>query len=260
MKQTVIAFTLLLVSLGAFAQTVHKYKYIAASYQPQYTIRLSGDNTNKWGDSLTIREKNRRGYTVFLQFQRQVGKNLLLQTGIQYTNTGFIKTVSNLNYKTKIHPDMEELDQTIQTVPEPKADLHYVFDYIDIPVLFNRQVYLSQTSSKHWSYYTTFGFSLNFLLQDRVNVQLRGFTMDNKRIFNLQNTYLASQFFNMTLHGGFRADYEYSNKMGFFTQPIINIPVLPATRGNLSYRFISGGVNVGVYFNLDIKGEEVITE
>lgn len=260
MKQIVIALALLLVSMGVFAQTVHKYKYIAVSYQPQYTIRLSGDNANKWGDSLTIQERNRRGYTVFLQFQREIGRNILLQAGIQYTNTGFIKRVSNLNYKTKIHPDMEELDQTIQTVPEPTADLHYVFDYIDIPVLFNQEVYLSQTSSKHWRFFTTYGVSLNFLLQDRVNVQLRGFTMDNKRIFNLQNTYLASQFFNSTVHAGFRANYEYSNKMGFFTQPIINVPVLPATRGNLTYRFISGGVNFGVYYNLDIKGEEIITE
>lgn len=261
MKKGFITALLLLLHFAAQSQTQYQYGYVGASFQPLYTNRvLSVKGNSSLKDSLDGIEKPRLGFTVFLQYQKQLGRNLLLQTGLQYTNTGFIRVISNLTFKTVIHPDVQPMDQIIMTAPAPTAELNYVFDYIDIPVLFNRRLYLTSASQKHWEFFGTFGASLNFLIQDRVAVRLKGFTINNDRAFNLQNTYLASKFFNLTGHLGFRANYQYSNKLGFFTQPLLSIPFLPATSGKEAYRLFSAGVQVGVYFNLDVKGEEELVE
>lgn len=244
----------------ATAQTKYNYKYVAVSFQPQYTVHTFSAKNTAERDSLKGIQTNRLGYTIFIQYQKQMGQNLLLQTGIQYTNTGFVRVARNLNFKTRIHPDLPPLDQTIATSPEPTAEMHYVFDYIDIPVLFNRKIYLTRKPSKHWEFYGTYGAGLNILLQDRVSAHLKGFTIDNKRTFNLKNTYLKSNSINVTGYLGLRANYNYSNKLGFLTQPLISVPLLPASRGDYTYRLLSFGMQVGIYFNLDAEGEEEVIE
>lgn len=260
MKKSILLAVSLFAAVIAFGQTQHKYNYIAASFQPQYTFRFSNSESVKRNDSLSTSEKNRLGYSVFLQYQKELGKNTTLQIGLQYTNTGFVKVVSNLTPKTVIHPDLEPLDQTILTIPSPTAELNYVFDYLDIPALLNRRVYFNQKKSKHWEFFVSYGASLNFLLQDRVAVRLKGFTIDNDRSFNLKNTYLRSNFANISGMLGFRGSYNYSNKLGFITQPMLTVPLFNTTSGDLKYRLLSVGVNVGFFYNLDVKGEEEVIE
>ncbi len=260
MKKYVIVCFLLFFAFSLSGQSKYKYKYLSVSFQPQYTLHSFSAQNSRVRDSLGAMQKNRGGFAISLHFEKQLGRNLKLQTGITYTNTGFIREAKNLTFRTILHADLNRIDQTIGALPEPTAELHYVFDYIDIPVLFNSKLRLLAKKSKHWEFYGTYGASLNFLLQDRVAVRLKGFTLNGERAFNLPNTYLSSKFFNISLIAGFRADYNHSNKMGFFTQPIITIPLLPATSGDLGYRLVSGGIQVGIFYNLDIKGEEEVIE
>lgn len=260
MKNLYALLVAVCVCIAANAQTKYTYKYVAVSFQPQYTLHTFSAKNSLERDSLKGIQQNRTGFTIFLQYQKQMGQNLMLQTGIQYTNTGFVRVAKNLKFTSSIHPDVPLIDQTIQTTPEPTAEMNYVFDYIDIPVLFNRKIYFTSKPSKHWEFYGTYGASLNFLIQDRVAARLKGFTMDNKRAFNIKNTYLKSNFFNVTAILGLRANYNYSNKLGFLTQPLLSVPLLPATRGDYTYRLLSVGMQIGVYFNLDVDGEEEIIE
>lgn len=259
MKKYIVVFLLLFIVGAATAQSKYKYKYLSVSFQPQYTVHAFTTNNVRVNDSLSNLQKNRGGFAISLNFEKQLGKNLKLQTGITYTNTGFIREVTDLTFRTVLHPDLDRIDQTFETFPEPSAALHYVFDYIDLVALFNSKLRLGK-NSKHWEFYGTYGASINVLLQDRVAVRLKGFTLDGERAFNLPNTYLKTLPINITAHAGFRADYNHSNKIGFFTQPIINIPLLPTATGDLSYRLASAGLQVGIFYNLDVKGEEEVIE
>jgi hypothetical protein len=259
MKKALLVLVVVLCALAATAQSQYKYKYIGASFQPQYAVRLikTGANTI---DTLSSTEKNRAGYSVGIQYHKQMGKNLLLQIGVQYTNVGYTRVINNLTYKTVLHPSLPPLDQTIATVPEPTAEMNYVFDYIDIPVMLNRRVYLFPIPNKRWEFYVSYGASVNFLIQDRIAVRLKGFTINNDRSFNLNKTYLTTNIFNITGHFGFRANYQYSNKLGFITQPLLNIAGLNSSRGQRANHFASVGLQVGFYYNLDLKGEEEVIE
>lgn len=259
MKKYIIVFLLLFVVSVVSAQSKYKYKFISVSFQPQYTVHAFSSNNFSVNDSLSTIQKNRGGFAISLNFEKQLGRDLKLQTGITYTNTGFIREAKDLTFRTILHPDLERIDQTIEALPEPTAELNYVFDYIDLVALFNSRLKLGK-KSKHWEFYGTYGASINILLQDRVAVRLKGFTLNGERAFNLPNTYLNTLPINITAHAGFRADYNHSNKMGFFTQPIINIPLLPTVTGDFSYRLASGGIQVGIFYNLDVKGEEEVIE
>lgn len=259
MKKYIAVLVLLFIVGTIAAQSRYKYKYVSVSFQPQYTVHSFTTNNVRVNDSLSSLQKNRGGFAISANFEKQLGRNLKLQTGITYTNTGFIREAKNLTFRTILHPDLDRIDQTIESLPEPSAEMNYVFDYIDLVALFNSKLKIG-AKSKHWEFYGTYGASLNFLLADRVAVRLKGFTLNGERAFNLPNTYLSSKFFNITAHAGLRADYNHSNKLGFFTQPIINIPLLPVTSGDLSYRLASGGIQVGIFYNLDIKGEEEVIE
>lgn len=259
MKKGVGILVLLLLAIAATAQSKYKYKFLSVGFQPQYTVHSFTTNSARENDSLSEIQKNRGGYAISINFEKQLGKNLKLQTGITYTNTGFIREAKNLTFRTILHPDLERIDQTIATLPEPTAELHYVFDYLDAVALFNSKLRIG-SKSKHWEIYGTYGASVNVLLQDRVAVRLKGFTLDGERAFNLQNTYLNTLPINVTAHAGFRADYNHSNKLGFFTQPLLNIPLLPTTTGDYSYRLASVGIQVGIFYNLDVKGEEELIE
>jgi hypothetical protein len=259
MKKALLFFVVALCTVAGIAQTQYQYKYLGVNFQPQYAVRLvkTGGNTI---DTLSSTEKNRAGYSVGIQYHKQLGKTLLLQIGVQYTNIGYTRVINNLTYKTVIHPSLPALDQTIATVPEPTAEMNYVFDYIDIPVMLNRRVYLFPTPTKRWEFYVSYGVSLNFLLQDRIAVRLKGFTINNDRSFNINNTYLTTNLFNLTGHLGFRANYQYSNKLGFITQPLLNVASLNSSRGQRANHFASVGLQIGFYYNLDLKGEEEVIE
>ncbi len=259
MKRYIVVLLSLFIADTVSAQTKYKYKYISISFQPQYTVHAFSTNNRLENDSLSNMQHNRTGFAISAHFEKQLGKNLKLQTGITYTNTGFIRRAENLTFRTILHPDLERIDQTIATLPEPVADMHYVFDYLDAVALFNNKLRLGK-KSKHWEFYGTYGASINVLLQDRVAVRLKGFTLNGERAFNLSNTYLNSLPVNITAHAGFRADYKHSNYLGFFTQPLINIPLLPATTGDYTYRLASIGVQVGIFYNLDVKGEEEVID
>lgn len=259
MKKCIVITWALLLALGVTAQSKYKYNYAAVSFQPQYTVHTFSTTKFSEQDSLQALKKNRLGYSIFLEYEKELGQTLKLQTGIRYTNTGFIREATNLTFRTILHPDLDRIDQTIEALPAPSAELNYVFDYIDVVAMFNQKLRAFR-SSKHWVMYGTYGASLNFLLQDRVAVRLKGFTMNGERAFNLKNTYLNSNFFNITAHLGLRFDYNHSNKMGFFTQPLVNIPLLPATKGDYTYRLLSAGMQIGIFYNLDIEGEEEIIE
>lgn len=259
MKKHIAVFVLLFVVVTLSAQSKYKYKYVSVSFQPLYTVHSFTTNNVRVNDSLSSLQKNRGGFAISANFEKQLGKNLKLQTGITYTNTGFIREAKNLTFRTVLHPDLDRIDQTIESIPEPTAELNYVFDYIDVVALFNSKLRFGK-KSKHWEFYGTYGASINVLLQDRVAVRLKGFTLNGERAFNLSNTYLNTLPINVTAHAGFRADYNHSNKLGFFTQPIINIPLLPTTTGDFGYRLASAGVQVGIFYNLDIDGAEEVIE
>lgn len=258
MKKYAALAILILTATWLNAQSKYKHKFFSAGFQPQYTLHAFATNSRPLRDSLAKMEQDRGGFAIALQFERQLGKNLKFQTGITYTNTGFIRQATNLTSETVLHPDVGPINQSVETQPGILANMHYVFDYIDVVGLFNSR--LAGKRSKHWAVYGTYGLSLNFLLQDRVAFRLEGFAINGEMKFNEKNTYLSPKFFNITAHAGFRADYKHSNYLGFYTQPVLNLPLLPATSGDLSYRLVSVGVQVGVFYNLDTKGEEELVK
>lgn len=251
MRKLLLLAIVVITALSLDAQTVHKDRYVAFSVQPLYTWRvLKVDKNQPLADSLNSIEHPRLGYSASVQFNRQLNREWTIQIGLQYTNTGFTRTRENVKHLDKIHPDIPKIDQQIETYPGYSADFNYVFHYVDILFLANRKL---QMKSKKWELFLTSGASLNFLVKDDVAVRLKGFTIDGKRAFSV-NSYLQPRFMNVTGHFGFRANYKHTEKLGYYIQPLLSVPALPATSGQLSYRLIYAGIHLGAYINIDIKG------
>lgn len=237
-------FCILFLALTVAAAGQSSERQIGVYVQPSYVNRIWSVGTAPspgYVDSLNKLDRYKVGFSAGLVFQFNLNKQWKMEVGAGVTQTGFDRKYKNVKYLDQLHPELPRITDNLQGDPK-HIDFYYRYVYMDVPIWFHYKLRPLHRKIQ-LNYYFTTGIITNILLDDKVLAYTRGFSMEGKNPWKLNNVQYDSRAFNFTLNVGARVEYKVSPKLRVNATPLLNIPVLTASKGNDHIRLLGAGVN-----------------
>lgn len=217
-----------------------------------YSTRIWKDAQSQNQDSFRAIDKglvSLQGQLIFLLTR----KKTVWQFGLGYQEAGFIRMFNNMGYGDSIHPEFPRFADHVQGDPR-HVHLTYKFRYLHLPVMINYEI-VSLRKSISLKYYFTAGASLGYLLSDKTIANTKGFALEAKTRFVLNNAYPSNAFQAHVYLGG-RVEYLMNGRFRFQFQPLISMPVLSALQSPYMLWTPSIQANIGLSIPLDKIGKK----
>lgn len=206
---------------------------IGATYSPNYTYaRFSGNNENLPKDRFD-RNVPKYGFSTGLRASYLITKRFALETGISYSDKGFI---------------MEEmLVQATNRRMYAMVDLEESYRYIDVPLKSNFYIL-----GNRFKLYATAGLSFNFLRSYTTKLV----DTESEISKQLQDEYEHEDFskymnkFSLAALIGVGAEYQLINHITLRCEPYFTHDLTDSMKKDEYYEqhFYSFGANVGIFY------------
>lgn len=241
-----------LASLSSVAQSSADLTY-GASFGPQMNASIiNGNSWNNYLDTSNSTQSVRIGIQANLWVNKMLSKEANLQVGIGYADYGFNRVQENLAFKAKTYPGIgtgmiEDLSNS-----EKQLTYQYRFQYVQVPVLWNAQLYRSPNFK--YRLYFSGGLALNVLLRHRLVAEtISGYSIDGNTRFVLDSSGFKASPIALQLNTGVKMEYRLE-KGKFFVQPLIQFFPLSVSSGDRKVYPLGLIVHVGFEASLsDLK-------
>jgi hypothetical protein len=205
---------------------------------PQSTVTFK-----QVADSVKGGDKIDWGLGIGLTFMYNIKQDIEFQTGISYSQIGFVRSISNLKFLDPIYPGGPKINDqsTSRTI-----FFNYRFNYIQVPVMLNFGIPFKNMNFQYNIYGTT-GLQVNYYAGSKIKSQFEGFTVNGKDKATFDSTGFNMNKINVNASIGFRFEYLMKNKIILSAQPLLSYNLIPLTKGDLKMRgttlIIALGVN-----------------
>jgi Outer membrane protein beta-barrel domain len=233
MKQLLILFSAL-AALTVKSQNTKRTAFIGFSFSPDYNFRvIKSDNKDIFGGFTTETrndiEIGKFGYTAGVSLVQQVSKQVVLETGVQFTNMG---------YKTK----KQQLSFETPTPGIPiRAQVIYAYQYMSIPIkaritFGEKLVRLASSIGFNTSFLTT---AKQTVFLEEANGEINKTSTSNKREFKA---------INIMPFVGIGVNYALNQKLQVFAEPTLRYGLIKTTSTPVKESLWNVGLNMGVYY------------
>lgn len=200
-------------------------------------------------DSLKRVDTKRFGYLGGVSAYWKIDEFFMIQTSLQYNQTGFKRSLSGLRQHDSI-PYVGSITEFSQTGIK-EADLVYRFHHIDLPILLHRRIGGSRYLAGDFNNYVFAGFIPQYCFADAYRTHLYGFTMNEKSDFLTRDSKLGVRSMNLSATIGGRFEIEYQDLFLLSLQPSFTASLFAANKSNVSYRPWYIGLNIGLNYSLE---------
>lgn len=247
--RALILLTLIAGSFSLNAQQRSNQYGIGA--QPFYSQALWIEEVERV-DAQPMKQSGLAGVSPQIWFLKELKNFNYLQFGLSYSLTGFVRRAEDIKRGISYHPDFPVRTDNSQGDPV-HIDFYYRHHYICLPFFYNMEVKeLRKSISLH--YYFSPGLSIGYNVYDKTIAKTRGFGLDRKNRFALNNQYDVNPII-IQLHLAGRAEYQLDNRYKAHIQPVINMPITSVFRGGDKALVPSVGVNLFVSMLPNVKKE-----
>lgn len=212
------------------AQSASDYTY-GISFGPHINgAIIKGTSWDSYLDSSNSSQAIKFGAQANLWFFKSLGKESDLQVGLGFADYGFDRVQKNLAFKALTYPGIgtgmvEDLSNS-----EKQINYHYKFQYLQLPVLWNAQLY--RAPNFKYRVYFTGGLALNVLLRHRLVAEtITGYSIEGNTKFVLDSSGFKGSPVALQLNGGLKMEYKMENGR-FFFQPLFNFFPLSISSGD----------------------------
>ncbi len=157
-------------------------------------------------DSLSKQDAGRLGLSFGVNVNFNLNRKWILQTGLVYVDKGFERTRKDLQYGDLVHPSIGYIYDLSSTGSPKNAVFTYKFQYLTIPVIFNKLLPVSKRL-RDLDFLFSFGVSADILVKHNFKAVMEGFSVNGSNQFNITETGMHPRGFNATLMLGGRVEY-----------------------------------------------------
>ena len=214
------------ISFNIFSQDSTSKFSFGLSFNPHLSDRAHFNLTPTYEDSKYFNDQFKLGWTTGVFFRIQIGSKFSLESGMNYSNKGFVSH------------DSWSLSDSISALliaenGKHPEDIFYKSNhyYIDIPFTLNYKIYEGQ----YFSYYTRLGFMTDFYIAlagfQEVNYS-DGSQKTNYERYNykqLQEDFSVSRF-NLSAILAVGMEYDINNSFGIIFEPIFDMNIFPSDK------------------------------
>jgi hypothetical protein len=259
MKNTLL---ILLLCIGQilFGQSLQKIK-VGGSIHGNYAMSINGSSSNQalniytpntfsqYADSVNKMETGRLTFGISAMGTYAFNKNWELMAGLSYINIGFQRQQRNIGFGDRLHPGIGNGKVTEFSNTEKEVDYHYRYQYIQIPILFNYQLYKSTDFTKNVK--LSMGLSPAILINHDIKANLRQFVVDNEERFVIDSTGYEGSILGLTLNGGLYVDYKIDKLKVLYVQPMLSFSPFSVSSSPISANPLFIQLHVGLLFSFD---------
>lgn len=195
-------------------------------------------------DSLNKMDMTRKNWSFGLNYIHAVNRNINLQLGLEYHRMSFTRVLEDLQFHDTVHPQVGRIEDLSQT-GQKDAFFYHKYHYLSVP--FVVQTFLApKYGRKKASVHLITGISFDLLIQDKIDVFLKGYTVKGESRHTIQNDYTAAQLNINTIIGG-RFVFFLEEKLAFTVQPHLTFPLLVSTEDDfVAMRLFQTNLRVGI--------------
>jgi hypothetical protein len=235
---------------------IYQDKTIGVAVMPSLMGRFLKDPNNipGYSDSVRSMDKLKTELNFGLNFRFKTGRNWLVTTGIYYNKMGFTRVQDKINLLDIIHPNMPIEVKRITDVQQGlKTEIHYNNNYhfIDIPVLFGKDLTTRDMKDNDINLSWFFGGSMNGLVKHNMYIDFKGFTPSALKYYDLRDTDLKPLQVNISAIIGGRVDVEIYPKTRMYFQPFIQKQLFYASYGKEMHHLYALSAEIGISYSLE---------
>lgn len=248
-KTATLIGLILILSDGLQAQL--KDPAISFSIEPTLSNRImtyKRSVTTQFKDSINKMDRWRDaiGGQIMVSFSTSRTSNIFF--GLQFQNFGYTRRRENLRFLDTIHPQIGVMNDLSQTGGN-YVDFNVRYQYIALPFLISKRIELKNMKESKLQF--LFGGSISTLINHDIFAQLRGFSTQNGKEFDLSDEEAEAGRFNANLQLGLRLENPLYGKNTFvFVQPNIYLPVLKANYGFQRAQLYVFSLQLGIMMKL----------
>ncbi len=239
-----LSYLMLLIAFTCFQKNVIAQNTVEAGIGGLLNFQFISATQQTIADSL----KNISKPHVSLQFGFRANfdfkKNWGCQVGIGYAryNSRFERV--GLKFHDSIHPALGRIEDLSEAATKTVV-YRYNFDYIDIPINFTYKIDVRKGASLYTPYFL-FGINNAILLNHKLRIDTKGFTMNGENIHKIDNSGWTAAKYNLLLNIGARFDIRIDKKTQVVLQPELKLPIMSATTSDPKMRYGAVGMWLGI--------------
>ncbi len=246
--KNIILFAFLIVSALDLSAQVRLEAFLtpAVGYR-----QLSGTKfaSNQLTDSLKNADRARQNWSGGLKLVLGIDKYSALQIGVNYKGLSFMRVREDYQFHDTVHPKIGRVLDLSQTVLSKDAYFAHRYRYLSVPIIYQK-AYTRKVFNSKMQFYVTTGLEFDFLIKDKMFVNLPGWSIGGEDQFEIESDYESSQV-NLSFNLGSRFEYKLSERSSFSAQPAFNFPFLVTAKDEfVQFRMFQFGVSVGVNYLL----------
>lgn len=258
--RTILLLLLCLMAQTTFAQSLQKIK-IGGSVHANYAMSINSSSSGQalniytpqtfssYADSVRKMETGRLTFGISAMGTYAFNSKWELMAGLSYINIGFQRQQRNIGFGDRLHPGIGTGKLTEFSNTEKEIDYHYRYQYLQIPVLFNYQIYKADDLAQN--YKLTMGISPAILLNHDIKANLRQFVVDNEERFVLDSTGYEGSILSLTINAGLYYDYKIDKQKVLYIQPLVSYSPFSVSSSPVSANPLFIQLHVGLLFSFD---------
>lgn len=239
----VLMIPFLCMLMHALAQSVGIY--ISPSFSSHFMSAMDHDLPDR--DSIAEMDHADLRWNVGFSAKFPIGRDWSLQTGAELKQYGFLRTWEDLQYLDSIHPTVGRVED-LSNNGIKIADYHYRFTYLSVPLLFHRDV-SPRSQRRTYQISLFFGPRLQFLMNEQLDINLQGFSVQGEYEHTLDITSYDPVPFNVAFSMGGRAQIRLESNFVFSVQPFLDTQILRSGEDEwVKFNLNQAGLDVGINY------------